>query len=111
MIKTIRKPGRIVDFNSKPEQVMLKGSNEIKEKFSEIKTIVNRIKNIRSKLKKKKIRSMEEKKLIDEKKEKTRKMINLWNSLRRTDLNGLRKEELIKIINSQKNFIDDILEY
>ena len=111
MIKIIRKPGRRVDFDSKTEQVVLKGSTEIKEVFSEIKTIVGRIKKIDSRLKNKKIRVIEKEKLIDEKKENTKKMIDLWNGLRRADLNGLRKEESIKIINSQKNFIDDLLEY
>lgn len=107
----IRRPGRRVDFNSKIGQIVLKGSEEIKEGFSEIKTTVNRIKKIDLKLKNKKIKVIEKEKLIDEKKENTRKIMDLWNGLRRADLNELRKDESTKVINSQKNFIDDLLEY
>ena len=111
MIKIIRKPGRKVDFNSKTEQVVLKGKDGIRKGFSEIKKVVNRIKKIDSRLKNKKIKVIEKEKLVDEKKENTRKMIDLWNNLRRADLNELRKGESIKIINSQKKFIDDLLKY
>ena len=111
MIKIIRKPGRRVDFDSKTEQVVLKGKDEIREGFSEIKKLVNRIKKIDSRLKNKRIKVIEKEKLIDEKKETTRKIIDLWNGLRKADLNELKKSESIKIINSQKNFIDDLLEY
>jgi len=111
MIKITRKPGRKVDFNSKTEQVVLKGKDGIKTGFSEIRKLVNRIKKIDSKLKNKKIKVIEKEELVDEKKENTRKMVDLWNSLKKADLNELRKEESTKIINSQKNFIDDLLKY
>ena len=111
MVKVIRRVGRRVDFNSEVSGVVLKSGNEIKKEFSEIKKVVNRIKKIDLKLKNKKIRVIEKEELIDEKKENEKKMINLWNDLRRADLNGLKKEESTKIINSQKNFIDDLLEY
>ncbi len=111
MIKIVRKPGRKVDFDSKKEPVVLKGKSAIKKEFSEIKRLVTKIKKINSRLKNKKIKVIEKEKLIDEKKENTREMIELWNNLRRADLNVLGKGESIKIINSQKNFIDDLLEH
>lgn len=111
MVKVIRKPGRRVDLDSKTEQTIFKGNNEIKEGFSEIRTIVSRIKNIRSKLWNSKLKDAERKELVKEKKENIKKMISLWNSLSRIDLSELRKEESIKVVNSQKNFIDDLLEH
>ena len=96
---------------AKTEQIIFKGNDEIKEGFSEIRTIVREIKNIRSKLWGARLKDSERKELVKEKKENIKKMTSLWNSLSRTDLSELRKEESIKIVNSQKNFIDDLLEY
>lgn len=111
MVKVIRKPGRRVDLDSKTEQIIFRGNDEIKEGFSEIRTMVREIKNIRSKLRYSKIKDAERKELVGEKKENMKKITGLWNSLSRIDLSELRKEESIKIVNSQKNFIDDLLEY
>lgn len=111
MVKVIRKPGRRVDLDSKTEQIIFRGNDEIKEGFSEIRTMVREIKNIRSKLRYSKIKDTERKELVGGKKENMKKITGLWNSLSRIDLSELRKEESIKIVNSQKNFIDDLLDY
>lgn len=111
MVKVIRRSGRRVDLDSKTEQIIFRGNDEIKEGFSEIRTIVCEIKNIRSKLRYSKLKDAERKELVKEKKENIKKMVSLWNSLSRIDLSELRKEESIKIVNSQKKFIDDLLEY
>jgi len=109
MVKTIRKIGRRVNFNSETKGVVLKGEDEIRKVFSEIKIMLNRIKKIQSKLKSSKIKIKERKNLIKEKRERAKKMVNLWNSLTGIDANNLKKEEFVKIINSQKNFINDLL--
>lgn len=108
MVKVVRKIGRRVDFNSETKEISFEKS-EIKENFLEIKREINKIEKIRLKLKKPKIKPTERKKLTNEEKENRKKITDLWTDLSRINLKELKKEESLKLINSQKNFINDIL--
>lgn len=105
MVKINRRPGRRVNFGSKIEKPVLKEEEEIKEKFLEIKQVEKKLIEIQSK------NSQEREERIGQKEIELKKILDLWDDLDRIDLNTLEKKNLIKIINSQKNFIQDFLEH
>jgi len=105
MVKINRRPGRRVNFDSKIEKPVLKEEEEIKEKFLEIKQVEKKLIEIQSK------NNQEREERITQKEIELKKILDLWDDLNRIDLNILEKKNLIKIINSQKNFIQDFLEH
>jgi hypothetical protein len=106
MVKINRRPGRRVNFDSKIiEKPVLKEEEEIKEKFLEIKQVEKKLIEIQSK------NNHEREERITQKEIELKKILDLWDDLNRIDLNILEKNNLIKIINSQKNFIQDFLKH
>ena len=113
MIKTIRKQGERVDFNSsemkkpmldKKEREILKKEKIVNKKISDIENIGEVMKKAQTEI------NLGAKNLIEREKE-VQKMANLWASLNNIKLNKLKKEDIKEMIKSQSGFIKELLEY
>lgn len=111
MVRLIRRPGKKVDFR---EDViggaMDKKENEIKKKFSEIKKTGETIRRIQSGSDIQTEGVLENERKISQKQVELQRMASLWEDLNNIDLSDLGREEIMKILNSQKSFIKDLLE-
>ena len=118
MVKIIRKPAKNVNFGlPKAERSDFfmekenteKKENEIKKKFLEIKSSEKLIRKMQSKAETENI--LQKEKNLKEKNTELRNMVSLWADLNKINFNDMPREEIIKIINSQKGFITDLFEH